>query len=266
MLVCGRGAPSSRIALTFKSKLSFCGDGPSNQIVPLVWDQRMPALSLHFSLKTPLGCASQSPSSIKGAKRSLSFVVGTVKFLAHKANMPKDGYSRNNCICADRLPQCPATGCLIQTGPLPALVENAIEPSGRQSLNNPAFGDCAAAALIDHAVEFPPQGTQVGDLSIDLGPMFLGDDVDGVAGPIALVRQFKQRANLVEREPEVARAPDEAQPIEVFGSVGAVIAGRPGRCRKELDPFIIADGLDLGVRPASQLADCQVIFRHALDP
>ena len=102
----------------------------------------------------------------------------------------------------------------------------------RESVDNPAFGDRAAAALIDHAVEFATQGTQVGDFSINLGPVFHGNGIDGFAGPIALIRQVKQRANLVEREPEVARAPDEAQPIEVLGSVGAVIAGCPGRRRK----------------------------------
>lgn len=69
------------------------------------------------------------------------------------------------------------------------MMDGAIAQSGRQSLDDPAFGNSAAAALIDHAVEFPTQGMQIRDLSIDLGPMFLRDGIDGFARTIALVRQ-----------------------------------------------------------------------------
>jgi hypothetical protein len=87
-------------------------------------------------------------------------------------------------------------------------MDGATGQSGRKSFDDPAFGNGAAAALTDHAVEFPTQGSQICDLSIDLGPMFLGNGIDGFAGSIALVRQVEQCANLVERESEIARAPD----------------------------------------------------------
>lgn len=136
----------------------------------------------------------------------------------------------------------------------------------RQRLDDPAIGNRATTALIDHAVEFMTQGAQVGNLSINLSPVLFGDCIDSVAGAIALVGQVEQCAHLVERKPKVTRAPDKAQPIEVPWTIGAIVACSPVRRSKQSNPLIIADCLDFGVRPPPQLADGKEIACHSLDP
>lgn len=123
---------------------------------------------------------------------------------------------------------------------------------GRQRLDDPAIGNRAAATLIDHAVEFTTQSAQVGNLSINLGPVLFGDCIDSVAGAIVLVGQVEQCAHLVERKPKISRAPDEAQPIEVLWTIGPVVARRPARRGKQSNSLIVADCFDLGVRPSPQ--------------
>ncbi|CEJ83458.1 hypothetical protein HYPGJ_10256 [Hyphomicrobium sp. GJ21] len=80
----------------------------------------------------------------------------------------------------------------------------------RQSFDDPAISNGAAAALIDHAVQLAAQRAQVGDLSIDFNSMLSGNGIDGFTRSVALVGQIEQCADLVERKAKVARAPDEA--------------------------------------------------------
>ena len=66
----------------------------------------------------------------------------------------------------------------------------------RQRLDDPAIRNRAAATLIDHAVEFATQGAQVGNLSINLDPVLLGDCIGSIAGVIALVGQQTQALSI----------------------------------------------------------------------
>lgn len=136
----------------------------------------------------------------------------------------------------------------------------------RQRLDDPAIRNRTAATLIDHAVEFATQGAQVDNLSINLGPVRFGDCIDSVAGAITLVGQVEQCAHLVERKPKISRAPDEAQPIGVLWTIGPVVSRRAARRGKQSNPLIIADCLNLGIRPSPQLADREEIACHSLDP
>jgi hypothetical protein len=73
----------------------------------------------------------------------------------------------------------------------------------RQRFDDPTVRDRPTAALINHAVEFTAQRLQVGDLSVNLGPVLFGDGIYGVARAVPLVGEIEQCANLVERKPEV---------------------------------------------------------------
>ena len=94
---------------------------------------------------------------------------------------------------------------------------------GRQSLDDPAVGDRAAAALFDHAIQFTPQGLKVGDLAIDLGAMLPSNAVDRLAGPFSLVGQGEQCSHLLQRKTDVPSAAYEAQPIQILRTVCAII-------------------------------------------
>src|SRR3546814_3509170 len=96
--------------------------------------------------------------------------------------------------------------------------------------------------------------------------MRLGDAVDigTVATPI--VGQSEQRPHLIERETQIARAPDERQPPQFGTAIIAVISGRAPRLRQQADPFVIADGFDLGVGRLAEIADRQRSDEHTSEP
>ena len=53
-----------------------------------------------------------------------------------------------------------------------------------QRFDDPALPYCAAVALTDDAVEFPPQGHEVGDLAIDVCKVLARDGVHCLAGAL----------------------------------------------------------------------------------
>ena len=103
----------------------------------------------------------------------------------------------------------------------------------REGFDDAAIGDDAAAALVDHPVEFGLERLQVGDLALDLGAMLLGDCIDRRAGLVAVVGKREQRPDLIERETEIAGAADEAQPVEMRAVIGTVIAADARRSRQQ---------------------------------
>ncbi len=93
----------------------------------------------------------------------------------------------------------------------------------RQRFENATFRDCTAPTLIDHAAEFASEGSQIGNFSVDLGPMLPGNNINSLARLIALVGEIEQGTNLIKREAELPRTPDEAQPVQMRRIVGAII-------------------------------------------
>ena len=81
------------------------------------------------------------------------------------------------------------------------------------------------------------------------------DRIDGAAGLVAVIGESEKLANLVQGKAEIARAPDEGQPQQLVGPIGAILATRPRGRRQQTRGFILADGFDLGVGRARQLSD-----------
>jgi hypothetical protein len=135
--------------------------------------------------------------------------------------------------------------------------------SRRQGFDNPTFGNGAAVARVDHGLQLAAERGQISELPVHLAQMPVGDAVDtgAVAGPV--IRQTQQRPHLIEREAQIARAPDERQAAKLSRAIGAVVARAAGGRWQQADALVISHRLDLGVRRLAEIADRQ---RHALDP
>jgi hypothetical protein len=68
---------------------------------------------------------------------------------------------------------------------------------------------------------------QLGELSADLVKVRLGDVACRVAVLIGVVHERQQIANLLDREAEIAAAPDEAKALQVGIAVAAVPSRAP---------------------------------------
>ncbi len=80
------------------------------------------------------------------------------------------------------------------------------------------------AALADEVPQFVPECFEVSDLAFNLLQVLAGDAVHGVARLVAIVGELEQVTHLVEREPEVSGAPNEAEPFQMLRSVGPIVA------------------------------------------
>ena len=86
-----------------------------------------------------------------------------------------------------------------------------------KSFDDAAVGHGSMAALPDKEIQFSAQRRQIGQLALHLGKMLTGDCVNSLARPLLLVCAVKQRPNLLNRESEVASAPDEDEAAEMGG-------------------------------------------------
>ncbi len=77
-----------------------------------------------------------------------------------------------------------------------------------------AFGD--ARQLIQKAFELPDASGNGSDLAI-------GDRMGGIAWGVRLVREIEQLTNIFDREAEVARMPDEGQPLAFRLTVATLV-------------------------------------------
>lgn len=66
----------------------------------------------------------------------------------------------------------------------------------RQRVDDAAFRNRAATALVDQAVELGLQRLQIPDLSLYFGAVRGRDRVDGSARPVAFISEFEQLAHL----------------------------------------------------------------------
>lgn len=79
-------------------------------------------------------------------------------------------------------------------------------------------------ALRDHAIESASERLQVGNVALDLREVRFRYLIDGLARAGPVVREVEKGTDLVEREAEIARPSNEAQPVEVRELVRAIIA------------------------------------------
>ena len=102
-----------------------------------------------------------------------------------------------------------------------------------QHLNDAAFPDVAARALLDHGLHLLPEAGQPRDPVVDVGEVLSGDGVRLPAGPVGMAGQVEQGADVLDLEAELAGVPDEPQRPDVGLAVGAPVAFRSLRLRQE---------------------------------
>lgn len=119
----------------------------------------------------------------------------------------------------------------------------------------PTICNGRAGTRIEASDQLTAQRLQVGEFAVDLGNMRNGDGVDFGTRRIAVVGQAQQRANLVKREAQVARAADEGKPIEMPLFVDAVVGTGARRRGNQTLGFIEADRLHLGAGGTGEIAE-----------
>jgi len=126
-----------------------------------------------------------------------------------------------------------------------------------ERVDNRAIGYGVSAALCGHRLQHPLQPSQIGNFAADFAHMIACQLFDLSAGIGAAVDQTKQLADLLDRETEIAAAPDKVYaPYQTF-PIEAVPTRATGWRRQKADSLVVADGLDVaagagGKRPARQ--------------
>ena len=87
------------------------------------------------------------------------------------------------------------------------------------------------------------------------GQVLARDRIHRRARAVLLVAEIEKCSDLIDRKAKIACPANEAEPVEVLGSVGSIIAaGSCGR-RKQSDTLVVADCLHLGLRCLAEIAD-----------
>jgi hypothetical protein len=77
------------------------------------------------------------------------------------------------------------------------------------------------AALDDQTVELCVQRGQIAELAVDLSEVLTRDQIHCRAGYVLLIRKAEQSLNLIEREAECPRPPNEAEPRQMLRRTSA---------------------------------------------
>ena len=115
-------------------------------------------------------------------------------------------------------------------------------------LDDPAVGDPAARALHHHAFKLGLEGCQPRKAIFDFEKLCLCDGICGGAGLIRVVGKAEKVADRLEREPQVARVPDEGKPVECLGPIEPLIAGAALGLGQKADLLVVADRRHLDPR------------------
>src|SRR6516162_1357036 len=127
---------------------------------------------------------------------------------------------------------------------------------GRESFDYRAPRPLASVAACHSVRQNPLHRVQVGNLRSDLGQVPPRDRARFAACPAAVLGgQREQCADFAEREAELASAADESERPAFGPAIDPPAAGGAPRRGQELNPLIIADGLDADCGPSRQLAD-----------
>lgn len=105
--------------------------------------------------------------------------------------------------------------------------------------------------------EFAFEQPKPGNLVADIAEMRDGDGVRIIAGHVRLVGEPEKCPDALDREPEIARMPDEGQPLAVSTPITPLIAFRPLRFRQKTNLFVVANRLDLDTGLLGHCADRQ---------
>ena len=114
--------------------------------------------------------------------------------------------------------------------------------------------------------QLPAHRPEVGDLTVHIRQVLPCNDINRIARSIALIRQAEKVSDLVDREAEMARAPDEAEAVSVAQGLKPEVSSAPVRLGHETDALVVPDCLDLGARRFRDFANGKVFPRHGLDP
>src|SRR5215472_19183523 len=130
-----------------------------------------------------------------------------------------------------------------------------------ERVDDRAIGYGVAAALGGHSLEHPLELSQIGDLAADLAHMIARQLFDLSAGVVAAVDEAEQFADLLDREAEIAAAPDKVEASDETLPVETVPAAAAGRRRQQAHSLVIADRLDVA---AGTDGECPARQRLAL--
>src|SRR6056297_1809789 len=124
-----------------------------------------------------------------------------------------------------------------------------------EDLEHAAVGDGVTAAFPEHALQFLAQSLQPRDSRLDLLQLAVRNAIDVGAGPARVVGQLQQLADRFQRETELARVPDEGEPVQIVVSVAALPAFGPPRLGQQTDLLVIAYRLDFRAGALGERAD-----------
>ena len=117
------------------------------------------------------------------------------------------------------------------------------QPAGiEERVDDRTIGDDVAAALRRHRLEHPFELSQIGNFAADFAHMIARQLFDLSAGIGAAVDEAEQLADLLDRETEIAAAPDEVEAPDQTLPIEAVPAGAAGRRRQQADSLVVCAG------------------------
>src|SRR5262245_24757773 len=135
-------------------------------------------------------------------------------------------------------------------------------PKGQILLAGKRFQDrtvrhLVAAALGGHGTQDALEALQVSDPVSDVGYVLLGYGFDLCTGHPAATTKPQKLADLVEREAQLARTPNENEALRMFVGVEPMPAGAARRIWQNTDSLVIANGLDVHLGLLGKRADGQ---------
>src|SRR6516165_429258 len=128
---------------------------------------------------------------------------------------------------------------------------------GEERVDDRAVGYGVAAALRRHCLEHPLEPSQIGNFAADFAHMIARQLFDLSAGVGAAVDEAEQFADLLNREAEIAAAPDKVEAPDQTLPVETVPAGGAGRRRQQAYSLVIADRLDIAAGAGGERATRQ---------
>ncbi len=111
-------------------------------------------------------------------------------------------------------------------------------------IDHTAIGSDASSAGFNDAPEFALQSLELINACFDSSQMRTRDAIGFGAGPMGIVREIEQRADVIEFKPECARMADERQTAHVGIRIEAPPAPGPLRRGQQALLLVKADGRD----------------------
>ena len=133
-----------------------------------------------------------------------------------------------------------------------------------QDFDDPAVGDLAAPAPLDHPRQLSAQGTQPDHAALDLVELTPGDLVGTCARLLGMVGQVQQLTYRFQRKPQLASMADESEPLQQLLVVEPLVALAAWRYRQQPNLLVVTDGRHFGARQPGQMADGEPV-PHVFD-